>query len=201
MTKRKAARCINTCVLFRKEGGKDTIPTILGAVLTVRATYLSVRHHCIVTLVERKTGFVIIKKITARTAEQVTAACIKAIKEHRRMFKTITFDNGTEFHSYKEIEAKTSVKCYFAASYHSWERGTNENTKGLIRQYLPKRSCMREITQADCDRIAYLLNTRPRKRQCYKTPENLYYGKDSALHLLLEARQILYLNLVFRSMI
>jgi len=88
------------------------------------------RRHCIVTLVERKTGFVIIKKITARTAEQVTAVCIQAIKEHRRNFKTITFDNGTEFHSYKEIEAKTSVKCYFAAPYHSWERGTNENTNG-----------------------------------------------------------------------
>ena len=147
------------------------------------------RRHCIVTLVERKTGFVIIKKITARTAEQVTAACIQAIKEHRRMFKTITFDNGTEFHSYKEIEAKTSVKCYFAAPYHSWERGTNENTNGLIRQYLPKRSCMKGITQADCDQIAYRLNTRPRKRHCYKTPEELYYGKDSALHLLLEARR------------
>jgi transposase, IS30 family len=150
------------------------------------------RRHCIVTLVERKTGFVIIKKITARTAEQVTTVCIQAIKEHQQMFKTITFDNGTEFHSYKEIEAQTSVKCYFAAPYHSWERGTNENTNGLIRQYLPKKSCMKNITQADCDRIAYRLNTRPRKRHCYKTPEELYYGKDSALHLLLELRYLLF---------
>lgn len=113
------------------------------------------RHHCIVTLVERKTGFVIIKKITARTAEQVTAVCIQAIKEHGQKFKTITFDNGTEFHGYKDIEEATSVKCYFATPYHSWERGTNENTNGLIRQYLPKQCCMKDITQADCDRIAY----------------------------------------------
>jgi len=151
------------------------------------------RRHCIVTLVERKTGFVIIKKITARTIEQVNAVCIKAIKEHGRMFKTITFDNGTEFHGYKEIEKATSVKCYFATPYHSWERGTNENTNGLIRQYIPKRSCMKAISQNDCDRIAYRLNTRPRKRHCYKTPEELYYGKDSLLHLLLEPK--FFLNL------
>jgi IS30 family transposase len=101
------------------------------------------RHHCIVTLVERKTGFVIIKKITARTVEQVNAACISAINEHGRRFKTITFDNGTEFHGYKVLEERFPVICYFAAPYHSWERGTNENTNGLIRQYLPKRSCMK----------------------------------------------------------
>ncbi len=104
------------------------------------------------------------------------------------MFKTITFDNGTEFNGCQEIEAATSVKCYFAAPYHSWERGTNENTNGLIRQYLPKRSCMKNVTQEDCDRIAYRLNTRPRKRHCYKMPEELYYGKDSALHLMLEPK-------------
>jgi IS30 family transposase len=146
------------------------------------------RHHCIVTLVERKTGFVIIKKISARTVEQVNEVCIQAIKDHGKKVKTITFDNGTEFHGYKEIEKETSIKCYFATPYHSWERGTNENTNGLIRQYLPKRSCMKAVTQAKCDRIAYRLNTRPRKRHCYRTPEELYYGKDSSLHLLLEPK-------------
>jgi IS30 family transposase len=146
------------------------------------------RHHCIVTLVERKTGFVIIKKINARTAAEVTIACIQAIKEHKCKFLTITFDNGTEFHGYKAIEAAFPVTCYFATPYHSWERGTNENTNGLIRQYIPKRSCMKSLTQADCDRIAYRLNTRPRKRLGFKTPQELYYGKDSSLHLLLEAK-------------
>jgi IS30 family transposase len=87
------------------------------------------------------------------------------------MFKTITFDNGTEFHGYKVIELETGVICYFAAPYHSWERRTNENTNGLIRQYLTKRSCMKNVTQSDCDRIAYALNTRPRNQHCYKTPE------------------------------
>jgi IS30 family transposase len=150
------------------------------------------RHHCIVTLVERATGFVIIKKVIARTAAEVTKACIVAIKEHKQRFLTITFDNGTEFHSYKEIEQAFPIKCYFATPYHSWERGSNENTNGLIRQYIPKRSCMKHITQADCDRIAYSLNTRPRKRYGYKTPEQLYYGRDSSLHLLLEPKRQYY---------
>jgi transposase, IS30 family len=147
------------------------------------------RRHCILTLVERKTGYVIIKKLESRTVDQVNSACLAAIKEHKKKFRSITFDNGTEFHGYKEIEAHYPITCYFAAPYHSWERGTNENTNGLIRQYLPKRSCMRHITQADCDWIANRLNTRPRKRHGYKSPELLYNGKDRSLHFMLEARR------------
>ena len=144
------------------------------------------RRHCIVTLVERKTGFVIIKKIRARTVEEVNRACIEAIREHGRRFKTITFDNGTEFHGYKKLEEEFPVTCYFATPYHSWERGTNENTNGLIRQYIPKRSCMKRISQEDCDRIALKLNTRPRKRLGFKTPYEVYYRTSSPLHFTLE---------------
>lgn len=77
------------------------------------------RHHCIVTLVERKNGLVIIKKIIARTESQITKVIIEAIREHSGMFKTITFDNGTALHGYKKIEEATGVVCYFAAPYHS----------------------------------------------------------------------------------
>lgn len=154
------------------------------------------RHHCIVTLVERKTGFVIIKKIKARTALEVTRVCLDAIHEHERNFKSITFDNGTEFHGYKKIEESSSVICYFANPYHSWERGTNENTNGLIRQYIPKKSCMKSVSQAQCDRIAYKLNTRPRKRHGYKTPFELYYGTESPLHFALEPR---FLNSYYKT--
>jgi IS30 family transposase len=146
------------------------------------------RHHCIVTLVERKTGFVIIKKIQARTVEEVNKACSEAIREHEDKFKTITFDNGTEFHGYKALEQGFPITCYFATPYHSWERGTNENTNGLIRQYIPKGSCMKTIKQADCDRIAYKLNTRPRKRLGYKTPHEVYYKSASPLHFALEPK-------------
>ena len=135
------------------------------------------RFHCILTLVERRSGFVIIKKLASRTAALVTAATLEALKEHGRRFKTITFDNGSEFHDYASIEAAHPVTCYFATPYHSWERGTNENTNGLIRQYLKKGHTMEGITQADCDLIAHELNTRPRKRHGYKTPEKVYYSK------------------------
>ena len=100
----------------------------------------------------------------------MTAAVIEAIKEHPGMFKTITFDNGTEFHDYKTIEGATGVLCYFAAQYHSWERGSNENCNGLIRQYFPKRSCMSAVDQRKCNWIAKQLITRPRKRLGYKIP-------------------------------
>lgn len=146
------------------------------------------RHHCIVTLVERKTGFVIIKKVHARTVEEVNKACIAAIHEHGKKFISITFDNGTEFHGYKQLEELFPITCYFANPYHSWERGTNENTNGLIRQYIPKKSCMKNLFQADCDRIAYKLNTRPRKRLGFKTPYEVYYETASPLHFILEPK-------------
>ena len=101
-------------------------------------------------------------------------AATRAIRSHYRKFKTITFDNGTEFHDYKLLEERFTLKCYFATPYHSWERGSNENTNGLIRQYLPKGECMSEVTQAHCDFIANELNTRPRKRHGYSTPADLY---------------------------
>jgi IS30 family transposase len=94
--------------------------------------------------------------------------------DRRALFKTITADNGTEFHSYREVEAATGVSYYFATPHHSWERGTNENTNGLIRQYLPKRTSMAKLTQADMDAIADRLNSRPRKRLGYRTPEECY---------------------------
>ena len=132
-------------------------------------------RHCVLTLVERKTGYTIIKKLTARNKEQASLASVQAVVEHQRRFKTITFDNGTEFHDYKFIERHGQVKCYFATPYHSWERGTNENTNGLIRQYLPKGTSMAHITQADCDRIQKCLNDRPRKRLGYQTPAALLH--------------------------
>jgi IS30 family transposase len=131
-------------------------------------------RHCILTLVERVTGYVIIKKLSARSKDEVTRAATRAIRSHYRKFKTITFDNGTEFHDYKVLEERFTLKCYFATPYHSWERGSNENMNGLIRQYLPKGECMSGLTQARCDYIANELNTRPRKRHGYSTPAELY---------------------------
>lgn len=88
--------------------------------------------------------------------------------------RTITADNGTEFHDYPATERATGTWFYFATPHHPWERGTNENTNGLLRQYVPKRRSMAQLTQADCNLIAAKLNRRPRKRLGHRTPEECY---------------------------
>jgi IS30 family transposase len=131
-------------------------------------------RHCILTLVERVTGYVVIKKLTARTKEQASAALARAIIGLGKRVRSITLDNGTEFHDYKSVERQLGVKFYFATPYHSWERGTNENTNGLIRQYLPKGECMKWLTQPECNRIAKELNDRPRERLGFRTPAEVF---------------------------
>lgn len=133
-------------------------------------------NHCIVTLLERKTGYVMIGKLPNKTTASLNKRTLKLIDRDMNNFKTITSDNGTEFHQYKKIEENCKAKFYFANPYHSWERGSNENVNGLIRQYLPKTKSMSNLTQQRCDEIATQLNKRPRKRYNYKTPEELYYG-------------------------
>jgi len=132
---------------------------------------------CIVTLLERKTGLVHIGKLKNRTTQELNKKTIALIRRDPDAFKTITSDNGTEFHQYKIIEKQCNTRFYFATPYHSWERGANENVNGLIRQYLPKGTSMENLTQQQCNAIANKLNTRPRKRLGYKTPEECYYNE------------------------
>jgi transposase, IS30 family len=127
-------------------------------------------NHCIVTLVERVTGASLIGKLPHRRVAALNRRVIELIEAHPGLFKTITVDNGPEFHGYEEIECATGVVVYFANPYCSWERGTNENTNGLIRQYLPKRTSMKWLTQERCNTIADALNNRPRKRHGFRTP-------------------------------
>ena len=133
-------------------------------------------RHCIVTLVERATGYVRIGKLRARTAQELNRRTIALIRRSPRTFQTITADNGTEFHSYAAIERATGVRFYFATPHHAWERGSNENTNGLVRQYLPKRKSMARLDQRGCHEIAKRLNTRPRKRYGYQTPEERFHA-------------------------
>jgi IS30 family transposase len=98
----------------------------------------------------------------------------RLIRAQPHPVRTITADNGTEFHAYAALERTTPTRFYFATPHHAWERGTNENTNGLIRQYLPKRQSMARLTQVDCNRIAAQLNRRPRKRLGFRTPEECY---------------------------
>jgi IS30 family transposase len=153
-------------VEHRKAVGHWEIDTVMG----------TGNDHCVVTLVERATGTTLIGKLRERTAAELNRETIALIRKHPGMFLTITADNGTEFHSYREIERATGVKFYFATPHHAWERGTNENTNGLIRQYLPKRTSMAHVTQRGCNAIARKLNTRPRKRYDYQTPEERFHA-------------------------
>jgi len=137
-------------------------------------TVLGTDKHALLTLVDRKTGYVLIGKLRARTVEATNRRAIDLINNAARRTRSVTVDNGTEFHGYKAIEAATAADFFFATPHHSWERGTSENTNGLIRQYAPKRTSLAHLTQNDCDSIARRLNNRPRKRLAYRTPAERY---------------------------
>jgi IS30 family transposase len=130
---------------------------------------------CVVTVVERKTGLVRIGPIPRATKELTLERTVQLLWAERQWVKTITADNGTEFHNYRELENLLDTQVYFATPHHAWERGTNENTNGLIRQYLPKGTNLSRITQRQCDRIAEHLNNRPRLRLGFQTPNEAYY--------------------------
>jgi len=153
------------CVEARRQVGHWEGDTVLGA---------GQAAPCIITLVERTSGFVQLGPLARRTQAAVTRRVTQLIRRQPRRVRTITVDNGTEFHDYATIEAQTGTRFYFATPHHSWERGTNENTNGLLRQYLPKGQSMAHLTQRACDRIAQQLNRRPRKRLGYRTPEECY---------------------------
>jgi IS30 family transposase len=130
---------------------------------------------CVVTVVERKTGLVRRGLIPRATKELMLERTVKLLWAERQRVKTITADNGTEFHNYRELESLLDTQVSFARPHHAWERGTNENTNGLIRQYLPKGTNLGRLTQRQCDRIAEQLNNRPRLRLGFKTPSEAYY--------------------------
>lgn len=134
------------------------------------------RHQCFLTLVERKSGFNRTVKLKNRTAKNVTRALITIISAEPNQFKSITFDNGTEFHSYKLIEDMFGVTCYFANPHAPWERGCNENFNGLLRQYFPKGVSLSYIGKAKTQFASEQLNNRPRKRLGFKTPKEVLYG-------------------------
>lgn len=123
------------------------------------------------TLVERKTGLVCITKLRGKTSAATVEAMSTRMETIPSKFKlTVTLDNGPENSDWNAIERSTGVQCFFAHPYHSWERPTNENTNGLIRDYFPKKTDFTIIPDAEIQKVEYDLNTRPRKRLGYKTP-------------------------------
>jgi len=152
-------------VQTRQELGHWEGDTMLGA---------SQAGPCVLSLVERKTGYLLLGQLRQRTSAAVNQRAQRLIAAQPHPVRTIPVDNGTEFHAYAQLERTTATRFYFAIPHHAWERGTNENTNGLIRQYLPKRQSMAHLSQLDGNRIATKLNRRPRKRLGYRTPEECY---------------------------
>ncbi len=132
----------------------------------------------ILSLVDRKTKFTLLAKMVGKHAAQVPSLIKKCFKRLPKKITghSITFDNGKEFSKHQQITKTTGLRCYFATPYHSWERGLNEHTNGLVRQYCPKRS---NLTQYSDEYIQYVedqLNNRPRKVLGYRTPREVFLG-------------------------
>jgi IS30 family transposase len=136
------------------------------------------KHHrqALVTLVERKSKLTLIAKVRKKTAEAVSEAIIRLLKPLSHWVHTLTADNGREFAMHKKIARALDAKFYFAHPYASWERGLNENTNGLIRQYFPKQHDFTSITQHQIERVMNKLNNRPRKTLGIKTPNQVFFG-------------------------
>lgn len=134
-------------------------------------TIIGANHDgVLLTLVERVTKVVIIEKLTSKHANKLTNKLINRMKKCNIPIKTITFDNGKEFSDHQRMAKALKAQIYFATPYHSWERGLNENTNGLIRQYIPKSCPISIVKKTDVDWIQNQLNNRPRKALGFLSP-------------------------------
>ena len=129
----------------------------------------------LVTVVDRKSKFTLIKKVSSKRAEEVTKALVEMLLPLKPITKTITSDNGKEFAYHKEVSETLDTSFYFAHPYSSWERGLNEHANGLIRQYLPKKTDFTQISKEEITTIVHKLNHRPRKVLNYKTPYEVFF--------------------------
>lgn len=148
---------------LKEEVGHWEVDTMIGAA----------HSGALVTIVERKTQLTLSKQVNKKSADAVAKAVIKLLTPFMRVVKSITSDNGKEFARHEEISEKLGCQFYFANPYHSWERGLNENTNGLLRQYFPKKTNFKLVTQNEVKQAVNKLNHRPRKTLAFKTPADL----------------------------
>jgi len=175
--KRRIKKGLRTCQKLPKHGGIsiDQRPEIVAQRKRIgdwEGDTVESKDHKpgLNTLVERKTGLVCMTKLVNRT----NAATVSVIEQRfnqlpKNTKHTLTLDNGFENQDWQGIESKTGVKCFYAHAYHSWERGSNENTNGLIREYFPKGTDFTSIPKEQIAAVEHRLNTRPRKRLKYLT--------------------------------
>ena len=141
------------------------------------------RHHqqAIVTLTERKSRFALLGKVSKRSARQVRERLVQLMRPFLDKLKTMTSDNGKEFAQHEQLAVDLDMDFFFAHPYASWERGSNENMNGLVRQYLPKKTDFCQVTNADLVWIMDRLNLRPRKCLGFRTPFEVFFDLPVAL--------------------
>lgn len=135
-------------------------------------------QQAILSLTERKSKLCLLKKVEHNTAESVEQAICELLLPVAAKVYTITSDNGREFAKHQSVEKKLKANFYFAHPFAAWERGTNENTNGLVRQYFPKGSDFSKITERDIQQAMACLNNRPRKRLNYRTPQRVFFKEQ-----------------------
>ncbi|HEY5139917.1 MAG TPA: IS30 family transposase [Methylococcales bacterium] len=142
-------------------------------------TVIGQNHQgALVTIVDRVSKFTLIKKVDSKHAEVVTEATISLLLPYLDKTLTITADNGKEFAGHETMKEQLNADVYFAHPYHSWERGLNENTNGLIRQYFTKGSSFENITDDEVEAVMNKLNHRPRKTLNFKTPHTVFFAES-----------------------
>lgn len=132
----------------------------------------------LVTLAERKSRYVLAGHIRSKHAVGVTAVTTRLLTPYKDKCHTITFDNGKEFAQHEKIAAELKAAIYFANPYHSWERGLNENSNGLLRQYFPKGIELTNITEEQVQEAVERINHRPRKALGFRTPHEVFFGVE-----------------------
>ncbi len=136
------------------------------------------RNHkgIVVSVVDRKSRYGFLARSTDKRADVVAEVLCKKLRHVKDVFKTLTFDNGLEFANHKKIATHLDVKTFFCDPYSSWQRGTNENFNGLVRQYLPKGTDLRTVTDDQLAEIEDRLNHRPRKVLGWLSPYEVFHG-------------------------
>lgn len=143
-------------------------------------TIIGKQHQqALVSVVERKTKYTLIRKTKRKTKDQVSQALIDLLRLFKARVLTITPDNGKEFAGHVEVSQALGTTFYFAHPYSAWERGTNENTNGLIRQYFPKQRNFTTITDEEVNSVMERLNNRPRKCLGFQTPNEVFLTNDT----------------------
>ena len=139
-------------------------------------TVIGASHKgAVVTMVERKSGYAVMAKVEKKTSELVSSAIVDKLQPLAARVKTLTFDNGKEFAGHAYIDQQLQSTAYFARPFASWERGSNENLNGLLRQYVPKKRSMSTVSDEEIRMIQNRLNNRPRKRLGFKTPAEVFH--------------------------